>query len=66
VSSPVIIRDVDWKVIPQLSKRTAVPKDGKPVRNWPNKDTAWRDVSERVRAMLEAMCDADSLGRRTL
>jgi internalin A len=52
---PVIIRDVDWKVIPELSKLTAVPKDGRPVRNWPNKDTAWRDVSERVRAMLEAM-----------
>ena len=61
---PVIIRDVDWKVIAELSKLTAVPKDGKPVRNWPNKDTAWRDVSERVRAMLEAMRDADPLRRR--
>ncbi|HVF66556.1 MAG TPA: toll/interleukin-1 receptor domain-containing protein [Pyrinomonadaceae bacterium] len=62
---PVIIRDVNWKVIPELSKLTAVPKDGRPVRNWPNKDTAWKDVSERVRAMLEAMRDADPLGRRT-
>ena len=61
---PVIIRDVDWKVIPELSKLTAVPKDGKPVRNWPNKDTAWKDVSERVRAILEAMRDADPLRRR--
>ncbi|HEX6184410.1 MAG TPA: COR domain-containing protein [Pyrinomonadaceae bacterium] len=61
---PVIVRDVDWKVIPELSRLTAVPKDGKPVRNWPNKDTAWRDVSERVRAILEAMRDADPLRRR--
>ncbi|HST52411.1 MAG TPA: COR domain-containing protein [Pyrinomonadaceae bacterium] len=61
---PVIIRDVDWKVIPELSRLKAVPKDGRPVRNWPNKDTAWRDVSERVRAMLEAMRDADPFGRR--
>jgi internalin A len=61
---PVIVRDVDWKVIPELSRLTAVPKDGKPVRNWPNKDTAWRDVSERVRAILETMRDADPLRRR--
>jgi internalin A len=61
---PVIVRDVDWKVIPELSRLTAVPKDGRPVRNWPNKDTAWRDVSERVRAILEAMRDADALKSR--
>jgi internalin A len=61
---PVIIRDVDWKVIPELSRLTAVPKDGRPVRNWPNKDTAWRNVSERVRAILEAMRDADPLRGR--
>lgn len=61
---PVIVRDVDWKVIPELSRLTAVPKDGRPVRNWPNKDTAWRDVSERVRAILEAMRDADPLRDR--
>jgi internalin A len=61
---PVIVRDVDWKVIPELSKLTAVPKDGKPVPQWPRKDTAWRDVSERVRAMLEVMRDAYPPGRR--
>jgi internalin A len=61
---PVIVRDVDWKVIPGLSRLTAVPKDGRPVRNWPNKDTAWRDVSERVRAILEAMRDADPVRGR--
>ncbi|HEX7956988.1 MAG TPA: COR domain-containing protein [Pyrinomonadaceae bacterium] len=61
---PVIIRDVDWKVIPELARLTAVPKDGKPVRNWPNKDTAWRDVSERVRTILEAVRDADPLRSR--
>jgi len=61
---PVIVRDVNWKVIPGLSKLTAVPKDGKPVPLWPRKDTAWRDVSERVQAMLEAMRDADPLRGR--
>jgi internalin A len=58
---PVIVRDVNWKVIPELSKLTAVPKDGKPVPKWPTKDAAWCDVSERVQAMLEAMRAADPL-----
>ncbi len=61
---PVIVRDVNWKVIPELSKLTAVPKDGKPVPKWPTKDAAWCDVSERVQKMLEAMRDADPLRGR--
>jgi internalin A len=61
---PVIVRDVNWKVIPELSKLTAVPKDGKPVPKWPTKDAAWCDVSERVQAILEAMRDADPLRGR--
>ncbi len=61
---PVIVRDVNWKAIPELSKLTAVPKDGKPVPKWQRKDEAWRDVSERVQAMLEAMRDGDPFGRR--
>jgi internalin A len=61
---PVIIDYVNWRVIPELSKLTAVPKDGKPVPQWPKKAAAWLDVSERVQAVLEAMRDADPLGRR--
>jgi len=56
----VIVRDVNWRVIPELSRLVAVPKDGKPVTNWPRKDTAWRDVSERVQAMLVHMRDEDT------
>jgi internalin A len=61
---PVILRDVNWQVIPELSNLTAVPKDGRPVRNWPNKDTAWKDVSKSVQTMLEAMRDADPVRGR--
>lgn len=61
---PVIVRDVNWRVIPELSRLTAVPKDGKPVPRWPTKDAAWRDVSERVQSILEAMRDADPLRSR--
>ncbi len=64
---PVIVRKVNWKVIPELSKLEVVPKDGKPVSgpDWPTKDTAWCDVSERVQKVLEEMRDADPLRRRT-
>lgn len=61
---PVIVRDAKWEVIPQLSKLQAIPKNAKPVRNWPNKDTAWKDVSDRIQKMIEDMRAADSLGRR--
>jgi internalin A len=61
---PVIVRDANWKAIPQLKGLEAIPKNGRPISNWPNKHTAWRDVSERVQAMLEAMRDADPLRRR--
>jgi internalin A len=52
---PVIVQDVNWTAIPALKGLQALPKNGKPISNWPNKHTAWRDVSERVQAMLEAM-----------
>lgn len=61
---PVIVRAAKWEMIPQLSKLQAVPKNGRPVRNWPNKDTAWRDVSDRIQKIIEDMQGADSLGRR--
>ncbi|HYH83846.1 MAG TPA: COR domain-containing protein [Pyrinomonadaceae bacterium] len=61
---PVIALDVNWKAIPQLAGLQAVPKNGKPVSNWTNKHTAWRDVSERVQKMIEDMRDADPLRRR--
>jgi len=63
---PVIIDYVNWKAIPELSKLTAVPKDGKPVPKWPKKAAAWLDVSERVQEMLEAMRSTDPPGRRVL
>jgi internalin A len=52
---PVIVRDAAWEVIPQLAKLQAIPKNGKPVRNWPNKDTAWRNVSDQIQKMIEDM-----------
>jgi internalin A len=44
---PVIVRDVNWKSAP-FAKLQALPKDGVAVTLWPNKDSAWRNVSEGI------------------
>ncbi|HKP72897.1 MAG TPA: COR domain-containing protein, partial [Pyrinomonadaceae bacterium] len=50
---PVIVRVSKWKSIPELSKLQVVPKDGKPVRKWTDKDTAWMDVSDSIQKVIE-------------
>ena len=51
---PVIVRDVDWSLAP-FSKLQALPKDGKAVDLWEKKDTAWRNVSEGIKKLVEQM-----------
>ncbi len=49
---PVIIRPVDWKGAPFRNLK-ALPKDGKPVTKWGNRDEAWANVAEGIRAAVE-------------
>ena len=44
---PVIVRDVNWTSAP-FAHLQALPRDGKAVNTWANKDTAWRNVSEGI------------------
>ena len=44
---PVILRDVDWTKAP-FAKLQALPKDGRAVMTWPDKDSAWRNVAEGI------------------
>jgi internalin A len=44
---PVIVRDVNWKLAP-FAELQALPRDGKAVELWPNRSSAWRDVSEGI------------------
>jgi hypothetical protein len=46
---PIIIQDCDWQPTP-LGKLKAVPKDGKPISEWTNENTAFAAV---VRALRE-------------
>lgn len=49
---PVIVGPCDWQSSP-LGKLKALPKDGKPVSDWTNKDTAWLDVVKQLRKLAD-------------
>jgi internalin A len=51
---PVIVRDCNWKIAP-FAKLQAVPKDGKAVNTWENKDSAWRNVSEEIEKAADSL-----------
>lgn len=50
---PVILRPVVWHKTP-FSKLQAVPKDGKPVTEYQNQDSAFVEITEGVRAAIES------------
>lgn len=49
---PVILRHCDWHSAP-FGKLLAVPKDGKPVVAWPDRDEAFADVARQIRSVVE-------------
>ena len=51
---PVIVRDVDWSDTP-FAKLQALPRDGKPVRLWSDRDAAWRNVVEGIKKAAEEL-----------
>ncbi len=51
---PVIVRDVNWRSAP-FGKLQALPRDGKPVTTWQDRDTAWRIVEEGIEAVAEEL-----------
>lgn len=53
---PVILCDVDWTKAP-FGKLQALPKDGKAVKKWPDRDTAWRNVAEGIAKVIQEILD---------
>jgi len=51
---PVIVRDVDWSDSP-FAKLQPLPRDGKAVRLWSNRDAAWRNVVEGIKKAAEEL-----------
>lgn len=44
---PVIVRDVNWRNAP-FARLQGLPSDAVAVTRWPDKDSAWRNVSEGI------------------
>jgi internalin A len=44
---PIIVRDVNWQSTP-FGTLQALPKDGKAVTLWPDRDNAWRQVADGI------------------
>lgn len=49
---PVILRPCDWSHAP-FADLLAVPRDGKPVTKWQNKDEAFLDIAKSIRKVIE-------------
>jgi hypothetical protein len=48
---PMIMRPCDWYATP-LEKLQAIPKNGRPVTSWPDRDEAYADAAKSLRAMI--------------
>lgn len=48
---PIIVRPCDWRIDP-IGKLLAAPRDGMPVSSWPDRDAAWLDVVQKIRAAV--------------
>jgi hypothetical protein len=51
---PVILRQCDWKRAP-FGALQALPKDGRPVTSWSNRDEAFYNVATGIRAAVEEL-----------
>lgn len=51
---PVFLRPCDWHKAP-FGRLQALPKDGKAVTSWKNRDEAWTDVAMGIRRAVEAI-----------
>jgi len=49
---PIILRPVDWHSA-LFGKLQALPKDGRPVTSWPNRDEAFLDIARSIRRVAE-------------
>ena len=57
---PVILRPCDWSHAP-FADLLAVPRDGKPVTKWQNKDEAFLDIAKSIRKVIEEIGVARSV-----
>ena len=60
---PIILRHCDWQATP-IGKLVAVPRDGRPVTAWPDRDEAFLDVVQKIRECAKvANSDEQKVGQ---
>jgi internalin A len=47
---PILLRSCDWDGAP-FCKLQGLPRDMRPINEWPNRDAAWTDVAKKIRAL---------------
>ncbi|MBI4781752.1 MAG: TIR domain-containing protein [Oscillatoriophycideae cyanobacterium NC_groundwater_1537_Pr4_S-0.65um_50_18] len=57
---PILLRPCDWKGLP-FSKLKILPKDGKAVTQWSDRDTAFVDVVVEIRRAVDSLTRNESL-----
>lgn len=60
---PIIVRPVSWSGAP-FGRLQALPKDGKPVTIWDNRDLAWVNVAEGITKMISAISNGAPIEQR--
>ena len=56
---PIILRPCDWETAP-FGKLQALPKEGKPVTTWSNRDQAFTDIAKGIRKVIARLNEAPS------
>ena len=57
---PIILRPIEWHDAP-FGKLQALPRDGKPVMTWKNKDEAWLDVIKGIQRTITQIVSSRSV-----
>lgn len=50
---PIIVEPCDWAAMPQLRRLKAIPRDGVPISEWTNANTAYLDVVQEIRRIVD-------------
>jgi len=51
---PIILKECSWMDFDNMKEYLALPRDGKPIEKWDEENTAWQDVYERIKTILES------------
>ena len=55
VRVPVILSECSWMDVEDMSQLKALPEDGKPIKNFRDRETAWQQVYEGLKVLIEGL-----------